>query len=1306
MERNTRRGAPRTRLAWLALALGMCGGVASAADRPVPLEFPDIPVNGNPIVADPTAVSVHFGFESQAASLLVAHGDSLALLDAHDALATPHVNWARTYANGPVRVLYIASQSYTVRNPIELRQRSDFDITVLTIPNVLDDGEGSQQRMPALHAFFRRRMEETLAREYDAIVLPAPFFEKRAMSADPDYVDWLLETVAAKVKAGTGLLILQGDRWYRIPEARLALLHAMSPLAHGLGGVCAVPARTDVAHPLSESLSFRLWPPTALGKSAKTAAGASALATVDGTPFVAAGHYGKGRVVAVYLYTRDFAGITPEFDPERASRFGDYYEPVYAFYLQALAWAAGREPRVGLAVPDVTASAAGAAPRVDLTLARRAAGPERLAVRFRLQDPWGVEEGAGRLKVRVGAAPVTVQPDLPVCRVNGRHRLDLWVTAGDRVETWGCAAIDVTNGAAFAVEALPPADGGPIAGVARYRIRTGVAGELQVRATDDLRRIFCERTLPVQDGAVVEVDLARAVLPRNRVEFTLRIGGTAVARQCVDLYVPRIGRTSIGDEFIVATYDVPRGEAHLAPYFGVLLREIGFNAVYLNWHYRHYIRDRAADLGLWCLQGASWSARQMDIEKELKECPNKPEVQAKRHELIAQTVDDVRTYGGLSRTLDDETWFANTLYRDGEMRGQQACQCTNCLALFRAEMRRRYGDIAALNAAWDTDFKDFDAMRVIEEDEVRGKDNPAGWLEFRQYMNWTYAQYFKWVNAQHAALGADYGVGVGAPHWTSRDGGPTYRGGDYSFLKDTVPFMMAYGGPEARQFKRAFVGQPGAQKYDPPLEWTQRGPWYHLLNGADALWYYSGPEYVGTELAWRQHSLWIRDGVREIRDGVGVLVSRATPVDRQVRILYSSENLALGWLLGKRADAWNALRLSDGAATSDKTFRSLFDDFLCVQPSAVTADEIRAGDLRDCRLLVLPQALAMDDATAEAIRGYVARGGCVVADVMPATRQLYGKPRPQSALADVFGVDFSRAAIHQEDESWYAAGIGMRAGETALSSEQIWLPASLTFTGVTGTTARAQGRMLSRKGAANEADICFLNRHGQGQALLLNFGYRDLDLETAAWHRLFGEALARWAGLEAPAWIVDPASGAPLPYRPLRAFTRGPATLLGCIRGQFIWSGGRPVHTDPSRALAGGDRARFAWRGARHTYDVRQGRYLGRGEAAELDLPSYEGRLLALLPYKVNAVRVSAAGAAGEIAATVEADAAPGEHVLHMDVYSPTGLKHMLYSGTRTAPGGRTVFRIPFADNDRAGRWRIVVRDVMTGVAGETVIRR
>jgi len=307
-------------------------------------------------------------------------------------------------------------------------------------------------------------------------------------------------------------------------------------------------------------------------------------------------------------------------------------------------------------------------------------------------------------------------------------------------------------------------------------------------------------------------------------------------------------------------------------------------------------------------------------------------------------------------------------------------------------------------------------------------------------------------------------------------------------------------------------------------------------------------------------------------------------------------------------------------------------------------------------------------------------------------------------------VDFAGAEIHREAESWYSVGIKSDVeAKEPFSRDYIWLPNQVTFLGLKPTTATAHGKALSKEG--KEAPVCFIHRFGRGQALLLNFVYRELNSDTMGWHRLFGEALMRWSGVEPLARIVHPMTRAPLPYRPLYAFRYGKATLLGSIRGKMIWSGASPVLIDQGRALSLEDGARFEWTGKRHVYDVRKREYLGFAESAALDLPSFEGRLLSLLPYNVTALELDAPkrivpGTVAEVTAKVRTErGAPGDHLFYFEVTSPTGARRPLYCGTRAGEGGKAGIKVPFALNDPEGAWQILARDVLTGSEQTATVR-
>ncbi|NLF16280.1 MAG: hypothetical protein GX595_03355, partial [Lentisphaerae bacterium] len=211
-------------------------------------------------------------------------------------------------------------------------------------------------------------------------------------------------------------------------------------------------------------------------------------------------------------------------------------------------------------------------------------------------------------------------------------------------------------------------------------------------------------------------------------------------------------------------------------------------------------------------------------------------------------------------------------------------------------------------------------------------------------------------------------------------------------------------------------------------------------------------------------------------------------------------------------------------------------------------------------------------------------------------------------------------------------------------------------------------------------------RRGAGATVYLNFTLPAYDLGTLD----LVEQLTRRAGI-ARAVRVEPAAAGAEPPRAWerRSFQRGPITVHGLIRDHR-----RCQDQDPVRLLFT-DRA--------HVYASRTGQYLGEADAIETALPPGETALYACLPYRVEAVALTAparqpAGSDLAVAITVQpAAGTPGDHVLHLAVADPDGRPRPDYTRNLLAPAGRLTTVLPLAANDPPGTWTLHARDVLTG---------
>jgi hypothetical protein len=126
------------------------------------------------------------------------------------------------------------------------------------------------------------------------------------------------------------------------------------------------------------------------------------------------------------------------------------------------------------------------------------------------------------------------------------------------------------------------------------------------------------------------------------------------------------------------------------------------------------------------------------------------------------------------------------------------------------------------------------------------------------------------------------------------------------------------------------------------------------------------------------------------------------------------------WLTRTRPERWAALLMSDDTKTfygrsagrvEERYLANVFGTFrACVEehlPTAVVNDwDLSPEGLAGYAVLVLPNAACLDDRQVAAVRGFVERGGGLVASLDTSLFDTAGDPRPNFALADLFGADY------------------------------------------------------------------------------------------------------------------------------------------------------------------------------------------------------------------------------------------------------------------------------------------------------------
>ncbi len=325
---------------------------------------------------------------------------------------------------------------------------------------------------------------------------------------------------------------------------------------------------------------------------------------------------------------------------------------------------------------------------------------------------------------------------------------------------------------------------------------------------------------------------------------------------------------------------------------------------------------------------------------------------------------------------------------------------------FRRWLQTQYPDLAALNRQWGTGFASWaDVMPELTDAAMaRHDDNYSGWSDFKAWMDVAFAAAVRHgTDAVHAADPAAL---------AALEGGqvPGWGGYDYGVLAGTVDVMEIYDFGNAQDLARAF--NPGLKLLRTSFGAGPREShaiWRQLLHGG-----------TGTVIWDEQNDVVKPDGsvgprgeeitrtVGAVREVAPTLLSAKAQPD-PVAILYSQPSFRIRWMLDHRAlgPAWSdrdaEREYEDNAwrASRRQTLQRLSE--IGVQPQFVTPALMESGGLREAglKVLILPQVIAMSQASADAIAEFAAHGGTVLADTAPGQFDQHGRRRAAPLLDGV-----------------------------------------------------------------------------------------------------------------------------------------------------------------------------------------------------------------------------------------------------------------------------------------------------------------
>jgi len=1219
-----------------------------------------------------------------------------------DSIRTPHVAWQRPDAAGPLRGLFVPSAG-AGRVMVELMQRFDIEPVTVTFEPTLGLHRWAFGDFYGTRALEYDHVTDKFSIEYTAVTSELESPRQFEVIALPSLRTWnemppeLRRALLKRVSEGCGLVLFQPVSGGAAPD-----LDELSPLGGQTRMELYRPREADQpeerpaglvpgsrawkavepSHYVTRGIPLDLIPAGDINHVRYTAKPDAKvlIAAEDGSPILALGKYGQGRV-AVFAW--EDQGMFPRVSRPLEEKNGlPYWEYIYALTGRALRWAAGRETADGFGGMKL-ASLKESGP-LCLTGEVLCQAGDRLRAVIRDQE---FRELARR---EIPAARGRLELTFPEIACGSRMIADIWLVRNGRVVDFASASAGFSGGSRIA-ELKTDKDTYELGEEVTGRVsvdKTGNAARVALALTDNRDRLLAADTLSLAPGAGAEFSLPSALCLARRAVVTARVladNGQAVHTARVDLF---IDRPSLWDDYEVMMYrfmpQITAGEWKFLDRYMECLGVTAWAAVQPEFAFR-------SNLGLQAetrldteesLDGAGEVPYREQKKNYLathdkkylirQNCLHDPAYLEQQKKEVQRKVEQFKRYSPLSYYCYEEPSL--THYGDAF----DLCFGPHTLAAFRDWLKEQYGSLEKLNSQWGTAFASWEAVVPDDTFEAQKRGNYSSWADHRLFMERSYADNYAYVRRMVREVDPE-----GRVMMTGTQRTVPHNGYDYYLLDQTIDHTQPYGEPERHKaFMREggkITGCTGYGVFGPKLDYEL---WSRLFSGHNAgsaiFWQFStiDPDYRLCKSG--------ADMVRifgELRQGgLARLLTAARWTPSEVVLFWSMPSIHGSWIQDGRIVEEDAARSAgfDRWEFNYESWRWLLED-LGVPYRAMSWQMLEDGWLEKsgAKVLVLPQTMALSEKGAQRVRRFVEAGGAVVADVQAAVMDQHCRWQKKGGLDELFGIRGQRATLIPAAGDYTAR----RGAVSGLA--------------VADAGVKPAGASAADYGTGLPAVL--RNSSGQGSAFFLNAwlaGYGRLRQTGGG-----AELRAAFSGVLAdagyrPLIALRPSSGGDLKAVKMTTYNLGKGYLVGLLKDYRA--------TDPRQDLD------VILPEPGFHYDVRAGRCLGQGSVLRTDIAPGEVRLLASLPYQVSALDVSGPenarrGQAVEFAASVKAagETAVGTHVLRLEVIGPDGAVVDYYGRNLDAPEGKAVFSLPLALDDTPGVWRARVRDVASGVRGE-----
>jgi len=456
-------------------------------------------------------------------------------------------------------------------------------------------------------------------------------------------------------------------------------------------------------------------------------------------------------------------------------------------------------------------------------------------------------------------------------------------------------------------------------------------------------------------------------------------------------------------------------------------------------------------------------------------------------------------------------------------------------------------------------------------------------------------------------------------------------------------------------------------------------PWYQVLHGFSGVWLTgtcgaadADDATVSLEPGGRPSPETAAAASRfhELGHGLGALLLAAGRAHPRIAIYGSPDSRRL-----HEANAPFETGPTEAALAALDAIESLGyqSDFVC-------PDMARQGKLLEYALLVMPMVRVLDDAEVEAVREFCARGGSLLVDIASGECDSHGRRRQAMPLDDLLAVQHSGPPVSGPTTD---VTVQLTAGAATASAALPGICADTAASAVAGTPAAAGGAPVWVAQFGEAAVTVLLNHPFPAPGSPAAWGFQDLL-----------HFVLEQAGL-APAAPFKRGKDGEVPGECI-ALQFGSAEIYAVLRGPGGAGKRRPCE--------------LALGSVRAAYDLRAGKRIMNPRRFRTRLAPGDAAVCATLPYVVDELALTAMARvrAGErlmFNLAIQAkDAAPGNHLVHVELARSSGQPIAHYCKEVVCMNGAADSFIPLALNEEPGSYLLLARDVLTGVSSQALV--